>query len=65
MTMSELQTTDRLRECPNIAQSPEGFDGEQFKCAVCGYYRFIEGRYYRWTHRPEQPSDPACELVTQ
>lgn len=37
--------------CGNIKRSPEGFDGEQLNCAVCGYYRFIEGRYFKWVDR--------------
>lgn len=37
-----------MRTCPNIKRSPEGFDGEQLNCPVCGYYWFIEGWNYKW-----------------
>lgn len=50
-----------MRTCPNIKRSPEGFDGEQLNCKVCGYYWFIEGRNYKWVApNGNNPDQPAC-----
>lgn len=49
---------DNPDACRNVKRSPEGFDGEQMNCKVCGYYRFIEGRYYRWVKQPVPTSTP-------
>jgi ribosomal protein L37E len=48
------------RQCKNVKRSPEGFDGQQLNCAVCGYYRFIEGRYYRWVSESAKAAHDAA-----
>lgn len=49
-----------MRTCRNIVKRPEGFDGSQLNCAVCGYYEFVEGRYYKWVGNPHPPTGGPC-----
>lgn len=50
-----------MSKCENIMRRPEGLDASCLTCPVCGYYEFVEGRYYRWVGDPQPPTGGPCK----
>jgi hypothetical protein len=33
---------EQQHNCPNIEETGGGFDGEQYRCAICGYAYYLD-----------------------